>query len=171
MLSFGAEIQSEVWLRPLFFHIGASNKPCVGRSTRNSALVKPEDFMKLRIAVADDHEDFLNELITVLETQFDVVVTARDGKSALASIRSCSPDVVVLDLEMPGLNGIEVTRELSKHTPRPAVVICSVESDPEIIEAAGEAGALGYVFKARIRKDLVAAVKLVARGQSLVSPA
>ena len=127
--------------------------------------------MKLRIAVADDNEDFLNELISVLEAEFDVVVTARDGKSALASIRSCSPDVVVLDVEMPGLNGIEVTRELSKHAPRPAVVICSVECDPEIIEAAREAGALGYVFKTRVRKDLVTAVKSVVRGQTFVSAA
>src|SRR5437870_2948586 len=105
MLSFGAEIQSEVWLRPHCFHIGAPNKPCIGRSTRNSALARGEDCMKLRIAVADDNEDFLNELISVLETEFDVVVTARDGKSALARIRSCSPEVVVLDVEMPGLNG------------------------------------------------------------------
>jgi len=127
--------------------------------------------MKLRLAVVDDNAYFLSELISVLETEFNVVATATDGKSALESIRSCFPDVVVLDLEMPGLNGIEVTRELSKDTPRPAVVICSVESDPELIEAAREAGALGYVFKARIRKDLVAAVKLVFRGQSFVSPA
>jgi DNA-binding NarL/FixJ family response regulator len=127
--------------------------------------------MKLRLAVADDNADVLSEIISVLETEFDVVVTARDGKSALESIRSCSPDVVVLDVEMPGLNGIEVTRELSKHTPRPAVVICSVAGDPEIIEVAREAGALGYVFKARIRKGLVAAVKSVVRGQSFVSPA
>ena len=78
---------------------------------------------------------------------------------------------MVLDLKMPGLNGIEVTRELSNHARRPAVVIYSVECDPDIIEAAREAGALGYVFKARIRKDLVAAVKSVVRGQSFVSPA
>jgi DNA-binding NarL/FixJ family response regulator len=127
--------------------------------------------MNLRIAVADDNADFLNKLISVLETEFDVVATATDGKSALESIRSCCPDVVVLDLEMPLLNGIEITRELSKHSPRPAVVICSVESDPEFIEAAREAGALGYVFKVRIGTDLIAAVNSVARGQPFVSPA
>jgi len=127
--------------------------------------------MKLRLAVADDNADVLSELISVLETEFDVVVTATDGKSALEGIRRCSPDVVVLDLKMPGLNGIEVPRELSNQARRPAVVICSVECDTDIIEAAQEAGALGYVFKARIRKDLVAAVKSVVRGQSFVSPA
>jgi DNA-binding NarL/FixJ family response regulator len=127
--------------------------------------------MKLRIVVADDNADFLNELKSVLETEFDVVATATDGKSALETVRSCSPDVVVLDIGMPGLNGIEVTKELSRHGPRPAVVICSVENDPQTIEAAREAGALSYVFKSRIRKDLVAAVKSVVRGQSFVSPA
>jgi DNA-binding NarL/FixJ family response regulator len=127
--------------------------------------------MKLRIAIVDDNVDILNKLISVLETGFEVVATATDGKSALESIRCCSPDVVVLDLEMPLLNGIEVTRELSKHSPRPAVVICSLESDPEFIEAARKAGALGYVFKARIVTDLIAAVNSVARGQSFVSPA
>ena len=127
--------------------------------------------MKLRLAVVDDNAYFLSELISVLETEFDVVATAKDGKSALESIHRYRPDVVVLDLEMPVLNGIEVARELSKHDPRPAVVICSVESDPDIIEAAREAGVLSYVFKARIRKDLVMAVKLVVRGQSFVSPA
>jgi DNA-binding NarL/FixJ family response regulator len=127
--------------------------------------------MNLRIAVADDSADVLDRLVSVLETEFDVVATATDGKSALEITCSCCPDVIVLDVEMPLLNGIEVTRELSKQNPRPAVVICSVEYDPEIIEAAREAGALGYVFKARIRKDLVAAVKSVVRGQSFVSPA
>ncbi len=127
--------------------------------------------MKLRIAVADDNAEFLSKFISVLETEFDVVATATDGKSALEKILICSPDVVVLDLGMPMLDGIEVTRELSKHDPRPAVVICSVESNPDVIEAAREAGALGYVFKARIGKDLIAAVKSVARGQSFVSPA
>jgi two-component system response regulator DegU len=126
--------------------------------------------MKLRVAVADDNTEILNELIALLETEFDVVATAKDGRSALEVICHCSPDVVVLDLEMPLLNGIEITKKLSKHDPRPAVVICSVESDPDFIEAARDAGVLGYVFKTRIKKDLVAAVKLVARGQAFVSP-
>jgi two-component system invasion response regulator UvrY len=70
---------------------------------------------------------------------------------------------------MPGLNGIEITRELMKYNPRPAIVICSVEHDLEVIQAAREAGALGYVFKARAARDLNSAVKSVVRGQSFVS--
>ena len=127
--------------------------------------------MRLRIVVVDDSASFLDKFVSVLGAEFDVVATAMDGKSALENIRSCRPDVVVLDLEMPLLNGIEVTRELAKQHPSPAIVICSVESDPEVVEAAQQAGALGYVFKSRVAKDLVEAVKSVARGQSFISPA
>jgi DNA-binding NarL/FixJ family response regulator len=125
--------------------------------------------MNLRIVVADDNLSVLEKLVSILEVEFDVVKTARDGISSLEIIIDCQPDVVVLDLEMPGLNGIEITRELMKYSPRPAIVICSVEHDLEIVEAALKAGALGYVFKARAARDLNVAVKSVARGQSFVS--
>src|SRR4029077_7574075 len=106
--------------------------------------------MKLRIVVADDNTAFLAKLVSVLATEFEVVATSRDGKSALECIRLWQPNVVVLDLEMPGINGIEVAKELIKPPPSPAVVICSVENDPEVVEAARQAGSLGYVFKARM---------------------
>jgi two-component system response regulator DegU len=125
--------------------------------------------MKLRIVVADDNAEFLDKIVSVLATEFEVVAAAADGKSALECTRLYRPDVVVLDLEMPGSNGIEVVKELAKHPPSPAAVICSIEDDPEIVEAARQAGALGYVFKARITKDLIAAVKSAARGKSFVS--
>jgi len=120
--------------------------------------------------VADDNSAFLAKLVSVLATEFEVVATAADGKSALECIRLCQPNVVVLDLEMPGFNGIEVVKELTKYPSSPAVVICSIEDDPEIVEAARQAGALAYIFKACIAKDLIAAVKSVASGQSFVSP-
>jgi len=114
---------------------------------------------KLRLIVADDSPHFLPKFISVLKAEFDVVATAADGRTALDLVRRHKPDVVVLDLFMPGLNGIEVTKELAKHSPSLPVVICSTETDPEIVEAAREAGAVEYVFKARVEKDLVPAVK------------
>jgi len=108
-------------------------------------------------------------MVTLLGAEFDVVATAGDGRIALAKTLQHRPDVVVLDLEMPFLNGIEITRELRKLTPAPAIVICSVESDEEIVDAARQAGALGYVFKTRIAHDVVAAVKCAARGVPFVS--
>ena len=75
---------------------------------------------------------------------------------------------VVLDLEMPFLNGIKVTWELRKAGPTPAVVICSVENDAESINAAQEAGALGFVSKLRMHRDLIKAVKMAAAGTPFV---
>jgi DNA-binding NarL/FixJ family response regulator len=126
--------------------------------------------MKLRIIVADDNPAFLAKLVSVLATEFEVVATSADGKSALECIRLRQPNVVVLDLEMPVFNGIEVARELNKSPSSPAVVICSIENDPEVVEAVRRVGALGYVFKPRVAEDLIAAVNAVARGQSFVSP-
>src|SRR5258708_37758605 len=87
--------------------------------------------MNLGIVVADDSRAFLAKLVSVLATEFEVVATAADGKSALECIRLCQPNVVVLDLEMPGFNGIEFAKELTKYPSSPAVVICSIEDDPE----------------------------------------
>lgn len=77
-----------------------------------------------------------------------------------------APDAAVLDLRMPVLNGIEVTREARKLAPSPAIVICSVENDPDIIESAKRAGALSYVLKLHTNRDLITAVKSVAHGKS-----
>jgi CheY-like chemotaxis protein len=114
---------------------------------------------RLRLIVADDSPAFLQKFISLLTVEFDVVATATDGKTALDLIRRHEPDLVVLDLHMPALNGIEVARELAKNPPSPPVVICSAETDPEIVGAARQAGAVEYVFKARIEKELITAVK------------
>jgi two-component system response regulator DegU len=125
--------------------------------------------MRLRIIAADDNQTVLEKLVAILQIEFDVVKTASDGRSSLEIILKCRPDVAVLDLEMPGLNGLEITKELMKHNWRTAIVICSVQRDLDIVDAALKAGALGYVFKARAARDLNTAVKFVARGQSFVS--
>ena len=124
---------------------------------------------RLRILIADDNPAFLQQMVTLLGAKFDVVATAEDGRIALAKTLQHRPDLVVLDLEMPFLNGIEITRELRKLTQAPAIVICSVENDEEILEAARQAGVLGYVFKLRMAQDLVVAVKSAARGVPFVS--
>lgn len=119
---------------------------------------------RFRLIVADDTPPFLQKLVSLLSVEFDVVATAADGKTAQDLIRRYEPDLVVLDLNMPALNGIEVTRELAKNPSSPPVVICSAETDPEIVEAAREAGAVEYVFKARIETDLRLAAKSAVQG-------
>jgi len=125
--------------------------------------------MRLKIVVVDDNPAFLSQVVSLLETEFDVVATAENGLLALESIRRYMPDVVVADLGMPVINGVELTRELKKVASRPVVVICSVENDQEIVEAARQAGALGYVFKSHMTRDLIKAVKLAAQGKSFIS--
>src|SRR5205807_6770226 len=91
------------------------------------------DNKKLRVVVADDHPMWLLMLASILGANCEVVATAADGKSALQYVSRFDPDVVVLDLCMPGLSGLEVTRELMSNGPRPAVVICSAHVMPDII--------------------------------------
>lgn len=122
------------------------------------------------VIIADDNASFLQQMIGALQDNFEVVGVAENGRQALDLIRRDKPDIVVLDLNMPILGGIEVTRELRKTILSPAVVICSVETDPQIVEMAREVGALGYVFKTHMHRDLVAAARSVARGESFVSP-
>ena len=123
---------------------------------------------RARIIVADDSPEFRQKLTSLLAIDFDVVATAADGKSALDLARYHKPDLVVLDLGMPVLNGLEVTRELAKHSP--SVVICSVETDRDIVEALRQAGAVCYVVKMRVERDLILAVKSALQGKPFVSP-
>jgi len=125
--------------------------------------------MKLQIIVADDNNSMLCALVSALSSEFDVIATASDGRSALDSIQRLRPGVAVLDLNMPGLNGIEITREIARLHLTSRVVICSIENDPELIAAARRAGALGYVLKSRVNGDLLMAVKWASSGQPFVS--
>jgi DNA-binding NarL/FixJ family response regulator len=125
--------------------------------------------MKLKVVAADDNSEFLRRLKSLLSAEFEVVCIAANGQVALECVERYQPEVAVLDLEMPVLNGIEVTKELRKQGSNTAVVICSVETDPETVDAAQNAGALGYVFKTRITEDLTNAVKCAAAGELFVS--
>ena len=125
---------------------------------------------KHRLLVADDHPAFLTKLVLLLTANFDVVATATDGNAVLDLIRRYAPDLVILDLDMPGLNGIEVTRELAKSSKDPPVLICSVTTDADVVDAARQAGALAYVFKTRIEQDLILAVKSVLQRKPFPLP-
>jgi DNA-binding NarL/FixJ family response regulator len=125
--------------------------------------------MKLRVLIADDNQKALLTLVAALSQEFNVIATAANGRSALEQICRLQPSVAVLDLNMPGLNGIEVTREITRQRLSCAVVICSIAKAPELIEAALAAGALGYVFKRKLLQDLSIAVNRAARGESFIS--
>jgi len=123
----------------------------------------------LRIIVADDNPAMLQQVVSVLRSEFDIVATATDGAAARECIERYHPDVAVLDLLMPHVNGIELTSELIRSGNSIRVILCSVETDQDIIDAAFKAGAAGYVFKVQMVKDLIPAIKSVVAGRQFKS--
>jgi len=111
----------------------------------------------------------LEQIVSVLRCEFDVVATANDGAAAQECIDRYHPDVAVLDIVMPHINGIELTRELASNGNSIKVIVCSVETDQETIDAAFTAGASGYVYKPHLTRDLIRAVKLVSSGHQFKS--
>ncbi|HEY0458869.1 MAG TPA: response regulator transcription factor [Pyrinomonadaceae bacterium] len=128
------------------------------------------DKKNIRVVVADDNEPLRKKLIHLLESYFDVVGAAADGKTALELIMLTNPDVAVLDISMPFMTGIEVTAELSKNLSDTKIVIFTIHRDPDFVRAALDAGATGYVLKSDLVKDLTTAVLNVYEGKVFVSP-
>jgi DNA-binding NarL/FixJ family response regulator len=112
-----------------------------------------------RVVLADDLAPVLMEVAALLKHSFDVVGVASDGRGALETTLRLKPDVVVLDISMPGLSGIEVARELRKRGSGAKVVFLTVHEDPTILEACRAAGGLGYVIKVLMETDLIPAMK------------
>src|SRR6476619_3563538 len=126
----------------------------------------------IRIAVADDHPVVRDGLVAMLETQpdFMIVGTAASGDEALAMTARADPDVLLLDLEMPRLDGVGVLRALAAAGARVRVIVFTVFDTDERIIAAVEAGAAGYLLKGAPRADVFSAVRIVAAGGSLLAP-
>ena len=126
----------------------------------------------IRIAVADDHPVVRDGLVAMLETQpdFEIVGSASTGADALALVAASDPDVLLLDLEMPGLDGVGVLRQLRGADARVRVIVFTVFDTDERIISAVEAGAAGYLLKGAPRADVFSAVRVVAGGGSLLAP-
>jgi DNA-binding NarL/FixJ family response regulator len=129
--------------------------------------------MTIRLAVADDHPVVREGLVAMLQTEadFEVVGEAGSGPEALALVASTDPDVLLLDLAMPGVDGVGVLRRLKSDGVRTRVIVFTVFDTDERIIAALEAGAAGYLLKGTPREELFAAVRAVGRGESLLTPA
>jgi DNA-binding NarL/FixJ family response regulator len=125
----------------------------------------------VEVVVVDDHPVVRNGLRTLL-TSAGMVVTgeAANGEDAVRIAAELAPDVVIMDLVMPGMSGIETTRRLVARMPHTAVLVVSMSDDDESIFAALRAGARGYVLKGTDPADLVRAVESVARGDAVFGP-
>jgi DNA-binding NarL/FixJ family response regulator len=112
----------------------------------------------------------LERVAGLLKTECDVVGTATDGQQALEAARDLKPDVLVIDISMPVMNGIETAHHLKEAGVEVRIVFLTVHDDPDFAREALKAGALGYVIKPRIASDLVAAIREVYAGRLFLSP-
>ncbi len=129
--------------------------------------------MPIRILLADDHTLFRAGLRRILEEQPDlkVVAEAGSGVEAVELARRQGPDVAIVDIGMGGLNGVEATAQIVRHSPATAVLILSMHSDERYIVRAVAAGARGYLLKDSVEEGLVQAVHAVHQGRAFFSPA
>jgi len=127
---------------------------------------------KIQILIADDHKLMRSGLRLLIEQQSDcsVVGEASDGREAVSLAKSLRPDVVVMDISMPSLNGIEAAQQITQHHPETGVIILSMHSDESYVLRALKAGAKGYLLKDSAESDLILAVRAIAMGKSFFSP-
>jgi len=124
-----------------------------------------------RVLIVDDNEAILSRVASVLTPYCVVAGVARGGRAALEAAETLQPDVIVLDISMPDMNGLEVARALHDSGSKAAVVFLTVQNEEEIIHAASATGALGYVAKPRLISDLMFAVREARAGRTFHSPA
>ena len=123
----------------------------------------------IRLLLVDDHALFTEGLCELLSfhDDLDVVGTSNSGARALAEVARLGPDVVLMDLQMPGLDGIAATRRITAHHPGTAVLVLTMYDDDASVFAVLRAGARGYVLKGAHQADLIAAIRAVARGEAV----
>jgi two-component system response regulator NreC len=127
----------------------------------------------IRIILADDHAVMRRGLRLVLEEQkdFQVVGEASDGREAVTLVETLKPDVAVLDITMPNMNGIEAARQISAKQPGVSIVVLSMHSDEGYVLRALKAGARGYLLKESPEADFIQAIRSVCQGKAFFSPA
>ncbi len=125
----------------------------------------------IKVMVVDDHEVVREGVVRILERQggITVVALARTGEEAMDKIRLFEPEVITVDIELPGINGIELIRRIKSEYPDVEAVALTVYDDEEFAKQAIKAGAIGYVIKDAAQEELVQAVRAAAAGESLVS--
>jgi DNA-binding NarL/FixJ family response regulator len=125
----------------------------------------------LRVVIADDHAFYREGLARLLrQSGIDVVGEAPDGVEAVHVVEETAPDVVLLDLRMPGLSGVEATRRLTEHAVPSSVLMLSVSAEESDVTEAMSAGASGYVLKDEPVEEVVASIRAVASGGQRISP-
>ena len=126
--------------------------------------------MAKRLLLADDHALMLEGLLRLLSGEFEIVGKVTDGRAAVEEAKRLNPDVVVLDVSMPELNGIEAARQLNAILPSAKIVFVTQQLDPAYVHAAFAAGAMGYVAKQSAARELVEAIRMALNNRYYVTP-
>ena len=125
---------------------------------------------RARILLADDHKEIRDRAVRLLEPEFEVVGAVSDGNALVRVSAQLKPDVCIIDISMPYLNGIEAAIKLRENGSEARIVFLTVNEDSDFVRAALKTGALGYVVKSRMATDLCLAINGAIRGDRFVSP-
>lgn len=125
---------------------------------------------RIRVLLADDHRMLVDAFSKILEPDFDVVGTVGDGRAVLVAAKELQPDVILLDISMPLLNGLDACGQLRKIVPDAAIVFVTVHDEPEIVAEAFRKGASGYLLKNSAGSELIEAIEQVTRGRTYITP-
>ncbi len=129
-------------------------------------------FDRIRVLIADDHPIFLEGFCTVVAARYpelEVIAAVNDGPSAVEAAASLNPDVILLDIQMPKLNGIEVARQIRARRPDAKIIMLTTYDQPELIAGAFDAGAMGYIMKDKPIAEVVVDIKVVNQGNLLMN--
>jgi DNA-binding NarL/FixJ family response regulator len=122
-----------------------------------------------RILLADDHHEMLEKVVYLLQGEFEILAAVGNGKRLIEAALRLDPDLIVTDISMPVLGGIEAIRSLKKSASRAKVIFLTVHEDPAFVAVALSVGAQGYVLKNRIFVDLIPAIRKVLQGHVFAS--
>ncbi|MGA2263887.1 MAG: response regulator transcription factor [Acidobacteriota bacterium] len=123
-----------------------------------------------RVLLADDHTMILAGLTSLLESDFDLVGTVADGRALIDAAVRLKPDIIMMDISMPLLNGIEAARQLRKSVPQSKIIFLTMHGDIDYVREAFRAGASGYLIKRSAASELVTAIHEVLKGRTYVTP-
>ncbi len=127
--------------------------------------------MAIRVVLADDHVLVRQGLKSLLEREgFQIVAEASDGQEALRFVRSLQPDIAIMDITMPILNGLDAAREISLSSPKTKTILLTQHDEEQYLSEALESGVKGYVLKSQVANDLIHALRQVSRGEVYLSP-
>ena len=140
--------------------------PCARRAGENLRIA----LNRLRVLVAEDHAAVRLSVIRLLSKRYDVVAAVNDGQALLDAVNTMHPDVLVVDLSLPVITGIEAASILKKRECASKIVFLTVHNDADFVRAAHDAGALGYVLKQQMTTDLPQAIEKAFAGEQFTSP-